>query len=203
MASDNRKIRGKAHRLCAACRHMERARIEFLLTGGSSIKSVAQKFGIHYQALYRHWHNHVTPERKAALLVGPLKLSEILDRGAEEGASVIDHFHAVRAVLFKHLDAAVEAGDRQSVAALSGRIIEVLRELGRASGELVKAGGITINNNTALILSPAFNRLEAELLHVLAKHPAARADVIKAFRAIEAGAVTTPARMIEARPDAA
>ena len=186
---------------CAACRHAERARFEFLIASGASIQAVAKKFGIPYDSLWRHWHAHVSDERKIALLAGPMKLSEVMDRAAEESASVIDHFAALRTVLFRSMDAATEVGDRNSVAALSGRIIEVLREIGRTTGELVKAGGVTIQNSNVLIMSPAFAQLQRELLMVLAKHPEARQDVIAMFRRLDAEAVNGGAHAIEGRVD--
>jgi hypothetical protein len=166
------------------------------------MQSVAAKFQVPYDSLWRHWRDHVADERKVTLIAGPMKLAEVMDRAAEESASILDHFGALRTVLFRSMDAATEAGDRNSVAALSGRIIEVLREIGRTTGELVKAGGVTIQNSNVLIMSPAFAQLQSELLTVLARHPEARQEVIAMFRRLDADAANG-APMIEGRVDAA
>jgi hypothetical protein len=168
--------------LCAVCKHRERYRIELLLSGGASLRSVAKRFGVAYHTTRRHWLNHVSGERRASLIAGPTKLSELADRAADEGGSLLDHFIILRNTLYRRLDACDEAGDAGTVASLSGRIIEVLREMGRLTGDLSKAG-VNITNN--IFISPQFAELQAVLIEALARHPDARTDVIRTFRALE------------------
>ncbi|HEY3886224.1 MAG TPA: hypothetical protein VGL62_13495 [Vicinamibacterales bacterium] len=169
---------------CAVCKHRERYRVELLLSGGASLRSVAKRFGVAYHTTRRHWQQHVSAERRVALIAGPTKLSELADRAAEEGGSLLDHFIILRNTLYRRLDACDEAGDAAQVASLSGRIIEVLREMGRLTGDLSKAG-VNITNN--IFISPQFAELQAALIETLGRHPDARTDVIRAFRALEAG----------------
>jgi hypothetical protein len=168
---------------CTICAHRERWRMEFWLAGGASQRSVAKKMDVSYDALNRHWKNHVSAERKASLVAGPIKLSELADRAAEEGQSLIDHFVILRNTLYRRLDVCDQAGDAGHVAQLSGRIIELLREMGKLTGQLAQ-GGISITQNN-LFISPQWAEVQAVLVQVLARHPAARTEVIRAIGEIE------------------
>src|ERR1700722_17644323 len=82
---------------CTVCRHPERARLEVLLAGGgASHRAVAKRFNLSRHAVDRHWMNHVTDERKACLVFGPIEREALAARVAEESESLIDHFKAVR-----------------------------------------------------------------------------------------------------------
>ena len=168
---------------CAVCKHQDRYRLELLLSGGASLRSVAKRFNLAYHTTRRHWLNHVSAEKRAALIAGPTKLSELADRAADEGGSLLDHFIILRNTLYRRLDACDEAGDAGQVSSLSGRIVEVLREMGRLTGDLSRTG-VNITNN--IFISPQFAELQAALIEALARHPDARTDVIRAFRALEA-----------------
>ena len=69
---------------------------------------------------------------------------------------------------------AASVNDRNATAILAGRLTEVLREIGRASGELgsMAANNITINHTT-IMNSPVFATLQANLLTALAPFPEA------------------------------
>ncbi|HLY07342.1 MAG TPA: hypothetical protein VKR31_16470 [Rhizomicrobium sp.] len=180
---------------CTICAQPERYRIEMALAGGAGLRPVARKFGVSYHALWRHWTGHVDDTRKAALIAGPMRLSELADRAADEGGSLIDHFIILRNTLYRRLDACDAAGDANQVSSLSARIVEVLREMGKLTGQLAKSGiSITQNN---LFISPQWAEVQAVLVQVLAHHPAARADVFRAFREIEHRASAAP--VIEGR----
>lgn len=115
-----------------------------------------------------------------------MKLSELVDTGVDERTSVLDHLKVLRAVVYDALVAASEAGDRAGISALSGRALEIVRELGRASGELVRvAAGVHVQQNNFFFGSPLFHQLETALLEALHNHPAARADVVRALRNLE------------------
>jgi hypothetical protein len=167
---------------CQVCRHKERYRIELVLSGGATMRATAKRFGVDYMAVRRHWLTHVPDDRRAALIAGPTKLSELADRAADEGGSLLDHFIILRNTLYRRLDASDEAGDANQVASLSGRIVEVLREMGRLTGDLSR-GGVSITNN--FFAAPQFAELEAALIEALAPHAEARTAVIRAFHALQ------------------
>lgn len=185
---------------CAVCRHQERYRIELLLAGGASKRAVAERFQVHPDAAWRHWTHHVAIERKAQIIAGPLKLSELAERANAEGLSLLDYLAAIRATLLSQFQAAAEAGDRFATAALSGRLLEVLREIGRLTGELGKVAGVSIHNHNTLVLnSPIFADVQVTLIRALQPYPEARAAVVGALRDLERRARSTP--MIEARAE--
>ena len=101
---------------CQVCRHDERWRIELLRAGGASLNSLATKFGVDRDAIWRHWNRHVTAEMKAGYLAGPVQLQDLAAKAADTGGSVLDQLHAVRTILMGHLASATEAGDERAAA---------------------------------------------------------------------------------------
>jgi transposase-like protein len=169
---------------CQLCLHSERARAELLLAGRASIKAVARKIGLHSDAVRRHWLQHVTPERRAALAVGPVQQMSLRAQLSEEAESVIDHYRAVRAGLYQLYTSAVEAGDRNGGALVAGRLLTCLDSMARLTGQL--ATSPLVQNTTNIFLHPAVTRVEAIIVGALADYPDARAAVIRALRAAEA-----------------
>src|SRR5271166_4472769 len=182
----------KAHNSrCQVCRHDERWRIELLRASGASLDSLAEKFGVHRDAIHRHWLHHVSPELKATYLAGPIQLEELAAKAAETGGSVLDHLQAVRVVLMGHLTALSEAGDGKGAAYIAGQLTRVLETIARISGELGDLARTTTNNfnithNVAVLAdSPAFLRVQSTLLHALAPFPDARAAVVQALTELD------------------
>jgi hypothetical protein len=74
-----------------------------------------------------------------------------------------------------------EKNDAHGVALVSARIIHVLRDIGKLTGEIREFTASTIINvtNSAVILnSPPFSDLQAGLLEVCSRHPEARGDIL-------------------------
>ena len=171
---------------CTVCRHDERWRIELLRAGGASLDSLAKKFDLSRDAIFRHWRKHVSDEIKASYLVGPAKLAELAEIAAEEGASVLDHFRVVRTMLLGQLCATTEAGDARAAAIVAGRLTAVLEQIGKITGEVAVIAQGTINvTNVAIFNSPQFAKLQAKMLRALAPHPEARAAVVAALRELD------------------
>jgi len=176
---------------CSVCRHPERARLEVLLAGGgASHRAVARRFNLSRHAVDRHWMRHVTAERKACLVFGPVEREALAARVAEESESVLDHFKAVRSALYDLLTKAHAAGDGQTGALLSGRLHENLNSIARLTGQLASSPLVQINNNNVSMLtqSPDFTAFQARLIGVLRNFPEARAAVIQEFERIEPAA---------------
>jgi hypothetical protein len=119
------------HRLCQVCRHPDRWRVELLRAGGASLDSLAVKFSLDRDAIWRHWQKHVTVEMKAGYLAGPVQLQELAAKAADQGTSVLDHLHAVRCILMGHLTTATEAGDGKMAAYVAGRLTATLETIAR------------------------------------------------------------------------
>jgi hypothetical protein len=66
-------------------------------------------------------------------------------------------------------------------------LLQVLGTMGRLSGELAvyTNGGTNVTNNTLIVNSPAFAKLQSVMLAALAPFPEARLAVIGALRSIE------------------
>jgi hypothetical protein len=174
------------HRPCNVCHHPERHRIEALRVAGAKLAAIEEAFpGITAGAVYRHMKNHVSEEQKAEYLAD-VPIREVARRAAEEGTSLLDYFGLVRSTVFRQLLLAASVNDGYRVQALAARAIDVLREMGRLTGELTHLGSITNVNNTAIFVnSPAFAELQSMLVERLAGHPEALAAVIDGLRKLE------------------
>ncbi len=186
---------------CVVCHHPERVRIEALRTAGMSLDKLSEQFGIHRDAIWRHCENHVSDETKASYLLGPAKIADLANAAADESRSVIDYLTITRSILMNALDKSAQAGKPYEVDRLSGRMIEVMREIGRITGEVRDFASTTINiqNNTQILNSAPFMELQAGLLQVCARHPNARADVIALFHELDARHSAPAPKLIEAK----
>jgi hypothetical protein len=62
---------------CQVCRHPERVRIESLRASGASLESLASKFQLHKDAIWRHWTRHVRDDQKLKYLAGPSTIAQL------------------------------------------------------------------------------------------------------------------------------
>jgi hypothetical protein len=164
------------------CRHVEKARIELLIAGGASHRSVGVKFGLSHYSIGRHW-KHTPEERKVSLAIGPVKQAALAARACEESESVLDGLKAVRAGLWEVYSNAVEASDKTGAALLAGRLHENYNSIARLTGQIMSSPMIqnnTVINNNSLSLreNAEYELLQARILHVLEAHPDALRAVI-------------------------
>jgi hypothetical protein len=161
-----------------------------LRAGGASLDSLAEKFGVGRDAIFRHWRDHVSDEMKAGYLAGPVQLEQLAAKAADTGGSVLDHLNAVRTILMGQLASMTEAGDGRGAAYVAGRLTSTLEVIARISGELGALATNTTynitNNQLVLTQHPSFLKLQASLLHALAPFPEARAAVVAALRELDA-----------------
>jgi hypothetical protein len=192
---------GQIRHRCQVCRHPERWRVELLRAGGASLDSLAEKFSLERDAIWRHWTNHVSQEMKASYLCGPAQLAELAEKAAAEGDSVLDHLRMIRTVLTGQLAAMTEAGDGRGAAYVAGRLTQVLETIARVTGELGSmAQSINITNNVAVLAEhPYILKMQAVTLRALAAFPDARASVEAAYRELDQdnAPATLPAKVIE------
>ena len=177
---------------CRGCNHLERVRIERLLSAGASVKGTARKFELDYHALRRHWINHVSAEARAAYIAGAGVIKDQLEEiVADESLALIDHYRIIRSALYKGFSAASELGDGNSLALLAGRLHENLRDCGRLTGELQHGPLLNVQNN--LLVSPDYTKAIARIVSAVAPFPEAREAVITALRDLEAASDPAPA----------
>jgi hypothetical protein len=199
-------VRKLTSRRCQVCRHDERWRIELLRAGGASLESLATKFGVDRDAIWRHWQNHVTDEMKAGYLCGPAELATLAERAAIEGDSVIDYLRLCRTTLVGQLAAMSEAGDGRGAAFVAGQLTRTLEAIARVTGELGDLARSTVNihGNLQMTLanSPAFVRAQTAMMRALTGFPDARRAVAAALRDLDAadGHAGTAAKIIDHLP---
>jgi hypothetical protein len=168
---------------CKVCAHAERLRIEAMIAGGAHQRAIGRKYGLTHHAVGRHWRGHVSEARRAALVLGPLQRMSLAAQVSEEAESVIDHFRAVRAGLYKMFEAALEAGDQVGGSLAAGRLLSCLNSMAKLTGQL--ATSPLVSHTTNIFMHPAVARVEALIVEALAGFPEARVSVIRALRAAE------------------
>jgi hypothetical protein len=182
--------RPRARRLntrCQVCRSEHRWRVEALHCAGASLDSLAKRFGLSRDGIWRHAKSHISPEARASYLIGPADLENLALKAAEQGESAMDYAKVCRGVLFQQLAALGIAGDSKNVCMVVDRIMKVLEFQGRITGEVsALATSVHITNNTVAVLeSPGFAKVQMVLLRALAEFPAARACVVDALRGLD------------------
>jgi hypothetical protein len=171
---------------CVVCGHPDRALIEAARVAGCSLDTIAAKHSISRDAIFRHMKNHVDDATRADYLAA-VPMSELAEKAANEGVSVLQYFRIIRGVLMKQFQLAASLNDKNAVSTLAGRLTECLRAIGSISGEMgnMAVNNLTINNTTNILNSPIFATLQANMLHALAPFPDARAAVVAALRQMD------------------
>ena len=173
---------------CQICNHPERERIELLRAGGAGINSLAAKFGVHRDAIWRHWQKHVSAETKATLIAGPVQLHELAIRASRENMSVLDYLAILRSQLMQQLTHVSGANNSYAVSRVGQTLLAVLQEIGRMTGEISRLSSVNltqVSNQTLILNDPAIVAMQTAILGALQAHPEARRDVIAALRALE------------------
>jgi hypothetical protein len=182
---------------CQVCRHHERVRIELLIASGAGQRALARKYSLEFRAVSRHWRNHVSEERRAALLIGPVQRANLAARVCEESESLIDHYRTVRAGLYALYDAAIEASDTNGGAMVAGRLIACLDAMARITGQLSNSPLIQNNVQNNFYLLPEFASFQADLVRALSRFPEARAAVLAEFERLEGAPSPAPLPALE------
>ena len=169
--------KGEMSGRCSVCTHEQRYRIELALVGGASREAVGKRFRVSSDAAGRHLRNHVSAERRAQLVAGPLKLADLAEKAAEEGLALIDYLALVRTTLVSQFLAAAEINDRPGTALVAGRLLRCLELTAQLTGEISRTGA-TITNQIAIVNSPYMADLQAMLIRTLGPYPEARAAVL-------------------------
>ena len=171
--------RGEPTGQCTVCQHLERVRVELLVVGGASHRAVGKKYGLSHWAVGRHMTAHVSPERKAALVLGPVSKAALEARLCEESESLLDHFKVTRAGLLQAYDCAITAGDGHTIASLARALNETNGAIGKMTGEILSSPLIQNNtvNNVLLQSAPAQEFFDG-LAQTLRPYPEALQQVV-------------------------
>ena len=187
---------------CTVCRHAERERIEMLRASGASLDSLARRFSVSRDSVWRHWREHVSADLKTSYLAGPTTIAELRERAAAEGGNVLDYLQTLRSILMGAITSSAEAQSAFTLATLSARLLAVLREIGRITGEIERLNpSINVTTNVAIMNDARMIELQSGLLKVARAHPAVRADIVALLRSLDGDTLPAPsnAPLIEAR----
>jgi hypothetical protein len=189
---------------CRVCTHPERVRIELQGLSGVSHVVIAKKFSTGDQPLSRysidrHFLRHMTEQRRAQLVAGPMKLAELVERANAEGHTLIDYLAMLRSSLSQQYLACAEAGDSQGAAILAARLLETLRMGAQLNGDLTRAAG-AVTNNTLILGSPIMADLQAMLIARLRPFPEAARAVMEGLEQLSARALNGAAAQARAMP---
>ena len=160
---------------CAACRHPDRHKIEMLRVAGLSLDALAAKFNISRDSIFRHMSNHVSAETRAAY-VFDAPVAEMASRAAAEQVTLLDYLSLIRSTLIGAMLQAASLNDRNATANLAGRAVDVLREIGKLTGEVSRITSLT--QHVTFASTPAFGRLYEMLFERLGPWPEALASVL-------------------------
>lgn len=166
--------------------HPERLSIELARVKGVPLETIARRFDVHRDAIWRHMAS-LDPEYRAAL-AADVPIAELAERAAAEGGSVLDNLAVLRGGLMQAALVAKAGGDHHAYSSLARVALEVIRETGKLTGEMVNAPSITnITNNVAVMMhSPLVLRLQAMLVERLQPHPQALAAVLEGLAELDA-----------------
>ncbi len=188
---------------CKTCSSPDRSRIELALANGVTTTAAARQFGISSHSLWRHWKRHVSPERKASLLVVGASDQKIdLDALKRiESESLLQHLIAERARLTRIAYACEGAGNFQDATRASTAVMRTLELTAKLLGEL-RAYSSTTNVTNNFLLSPDWMQLRQVIAVALRPYPDAQRAVLTAIRSMELdrGADVSHARAIEYVP---
>lgn len=177
-------------------RHPERLSIELARLKGLSLDRISERWGVHRDAVARHMAK-LDPDYRAAL-AADVPLSELAERAAQEGGSLLDNLAVLRSGLMTAAVQAKAAGDNYAYSSLARVALEVIRESGKFTGEMVNAPSVqNITNNVAILMRhPVMHQMQAMLADRLAPYPEALHAVMVGLSELEQQ--HAPPRMIDA-----
>jgi hypothetical protein len=168
---------------CAICRHERRHAIDLAITYGQSVRSVAEQFQVHYDALDRHTKRHLSASQRAAILTAT-KPSEVdveaLTKSESQG--LLSSLIAMRARLAAHAQACTSAGDFKGAIHAERVTLADLELTAKLVGQLISRSEV---RHEHLTLSPSYLKLRAALIRVLRPFPEIAQQVAAALAEIE------------------
>jgi hypothetical protein len=179
---------------CGVCEHSQRPRIDLAIVAGVGYSALSRKYGVSRHSVGRHAKKHITEERRAQLVAGPVKWNELAERAAESGLSLLDYLSMLKSSLSNSVLEAGDAKDWTAQGILSGRLTDVVKLEAQFTGELTKhtAPLVQVNNVAMLSGTPDFARFQAKLIRALARYPEARAAILAEFAALEPPPAAAP-----------
>lgn len=158
---------------------------------GASFEAIGAKFNVHKDAVWRHCRDHLDEAARASYLAD-IPLAELAERANAESMSLLDYLGLVRSTLLQQMLVASGVNDGHRTAVLAGRTVEVLKEIGKITGELRGLASSLSITTVNILNAPLFTELQAMLLAKLADFPEALGAVVEGLRELEAKASAAP-----------
>lgn len=158
-------------RLCTLCSHPLRDAIDETLVKGSSVRQVAETFGVSSQAVQRHRTSHL-PET----LVRAHEAEE-----AARAADLLGQLRDLQKQTLRTLADAERAGELRTVLAAVREARGNLQLLGRMAAEIDQQSEIDLDDH------PQWARIRDTIFEVLRPHPEIRYVLAERLAALDAG----------------
>lgn len=188
---------------CTICRHEKRHQIELAMVHRVPFRTMAARFDVSPDALYRHSKNHLSAQLRAALLtaVRPSDVDlEELQRSESEG--LLSQLKHQRARLQLYSEQSLDLGDLRAGVAVENAITGNLTLVAKLLGQLVQHHEV---RRTSILVSADWVQVRHAIITALRPFPEAARAVGRAVHDLEANAaqdITTAKRpiMLEAPP---
>ena len=144
---------------------------------------------------------HCSAETKVSYLAGPAKIQDLANLAADENKGLLEYLSIIRSILIGQLDRSAQRDKPYEVERVAGRVLDVLKEIGRLTGEVqayAASQTLNITNNFSFANAPEFVQLQTGLLSICAAHPSARADIIALLHSLDGEPAPEP-KLIEAK----
>jgi len=158
-------------RRCTVCDHPEKHSIDEALVSGAPYRSVAKRFDLSENAVYRHKTEH--------LPVHLLKAREVED--VAQADDLLDQVRDLQTHAIDILERAEKAGDLRTALAAISQARGNLGLLGKLAGELDERPVVNLN------VSAEWLELRAVIVGALEPHPAAHTAVLRALEGVGDG----------------
>ena len=160
----------KGGRPCTVCEHRKTAEIEKAVIGRFDAKArIAERHGLHSDAVDRHMRNHVSEERKKEILI-EIKREKSAALDAEINRDTVDIKEGLQRIV-REIDSilrrAKAAGDDQLALISLRDMRQTLMDMARIYGQLQQV--TTVNVNVGDL--PQWQQLKAILVEVFRLHP--------------------------------
>ena len=176
----------RGHRPCTVCSHPHVCKIdEMLVLRSSTQQQIADSFGLHYDAIRRHFTNHVPEEKRREIVLA----HSVADKQSVADALNGERIEVDRGLrrIVREIDALLQRAKKNGddpMALMSLREMRTtLMDLAKLHGTLRQELTVQVNLND----SPQFQTLRDMILRVLERHPDAKADFLSEMRRLQVG----------------
>src|SRR6266404_5683837 len=147
---------------CSCCASKFRASLDLALVRGIGARVLAERFGLHKDAILRHAKAHLSPVQRAALLTASQPSGIDLNvLHEEEGSNLLANLVAQRGRLQVYAETAADAGDINGAVTAEGGIGRNLALTGKLLGLIIQKHDV---RHTNLLISPDYLKLRETLV---------------------------------------